>query len=63
LQVIHSGSKPVDVQFIFNQTPNEWEKEQEILQDSPLTRNGKADKFFYAVLLEYLGTFISPNFR
>ena len=48
-----SEVRAIDIQFVFNQNPDEWRKEQERLRDSPTARAlKKADAFFYSVLHE-----------
>ena len=52
LQVIYEGVRPIDIQFVFNEDPDEWRGEQECLGESPGGPGGKADRFFYSVLHE-----------
>ena len=53
LQIKHQGSRPVDAQFSFNQTPEEWKRNQEGLRNSLFDHGEKSDKFFYEILLEH----------
>lgn len=46
------GLRGIDIQFVFNEDPEEWRFEQGRLEESPLGRPGKTDQFFYAVLHE-----------
>ena len=52
LQVRYKDVRPIDIQFVFNESPEEWKQEQECLEESPLGRIGKADRFFYSVFHE-----------
>jgi hypothetical protein len=51
LQLAFKGLRPIDIQFVFNQTPEEWMANQATLQEIP-TKRGRpvSPDFPYAVL-------------
>lgn len=52
LQVRFEDIRPIDIQFVFNQWPDEWKKNQEKLRESPLSvRRDVLERFPYAVLV------------
>lgn len=51
LRVCFDGIRPIDVQFIFNQSPEEWRTNQETLEEIPTeTRRDISKRFPYAIL-------------
>lgn len=53
LQVCFPNMRPIDIQFIFNQTPDEWKSNQKQLPESRgqlSSEKGKSKNFPYAIL-------------
>lgn len=46
-------TRPVDIQFVFNRTPEQWRREQAQLADDPTSRTRHVGRPFYYAVLAY----------
>ena len=50
----YSGGAPIDIQFVFNKTPNEWKTDQKVIGEIQEPQGGKSREYFYSILSDYM---------